>query len=62
MYRLAALITAEINHGAGDELGMTMPDGGLPDFDVLDKLPPMMTKKILEQCFLYAHTNDDFKT
>ena len=61
MYRLAALITAEINHGAGDELGMTMPDGGLPDFNVLDKLPPMMTKRVLEQCFLYAHTNDDFK-
>jgi glycine cleavage system H protein len=62
MYRLAALITAQISHGAGDELGMTLPDGGLPDFGALDKLPPVMTKRILEQCFLYAHTNDEFKT
>jgi len=40
---------------------MTLPDGGLPDFDILNKLPPDITKKVLEQCFLYSHTNDKFK-
>jgi glycine cleavage system H protein len=62
MYRLAALINAELNHGADEELGMTMPDGGLPDFDILDKLPRATTKKVMEQCFLYCHTNDKCKS
>ena len=60
MYRLAALISAELNHGA-DNLGMTLPDGGLPDFNILNELPPDITKKVLEQCFLYCHTKDKFK-
>ena len=60
MHRLAALISSELNQGA-DDLGMTLPDGGLPDFNILDKLPQAITKRILEQCFLYQHTNDKFK-
>jgi glycine cleavage system H protein len=60
MYRLIALISAELNHGA-DDLGMTLPDGGLPDFDIMDQLPQATTKRVLEQCFLYQHTNDKFK-
>ena len=60
MYRLAALISAELNQGA-DDLGMTMPDGGLPDFDIMDKLPQAITKKVMEQCFLYSPTNDKCK-
>jgi glycine cleavage system H protein len=60
MHRLATLISAELNHGA-DDLGMTMPDGGLPDFDILDKLPQAITKKVMEQCFLYCPTNDKCK-
>ena len=61
MYRLAALISAELNHGADEELGMTMPDGGLPDFDIMAQLPQAITKKVMEQCFLYCHTNDKYK-
>jgi len=61
MFRLAALITSELNNRAGRKLSMRLPDGSLPDFDVLDELPPYITKKILEQYFLYCHTNDRFK-
>ena len=61
MYRFAALITSELNNKVDEELGITMPDGGLPDFDILKELPPGITKKVLEQCFLYCHTNDKFK-
>ena len=61
MYRLAALITSEINRKVNRQLGMTMPDGGLPDFDILKELPASITKRIMEQCFLYCHTNDKFK-
>lgn len=61
MYRLAALITAEINRKVDKQLGMTLPDGGLPDFDILKELPINITKKVMEQFFLYCHTNDNFK-
>jgi glycine cleavage system H protein len=61
MYRLAALITAEINRKVDKQLGMTLPDGGLPDFDILEELPLNITKRVMEQCFLYCHTNDKFK-
>jgi glycine cleavage system H protein len=61
MYRLAALITSEINSRVDEQLGMTLPDGGLPDFTILKELPPSITKKVVEQCFLYCHTNDKFK-
>jgi glycine cleavage system H lipoate-binding protein len=61
MYRLAALITAELNRKVDKQLGMTLPDGGLPDFDILKELPPGITKRVLEQCFLYCHTNDKYK-
>ncbi len=61
MFRLAALITSELNNGAGRKTGMRLPDGSLPDFDVLNELSPCITRKILEQCFLYCHTNDRFK-
>ena len=61
MYRFAALINTELNNGADDELGMTMPDGGMPDFNILDKLPPAVTRRIMEQSFLYCHTNDQFR-
>ena len=62
MFRLTALITSELNKKDDEQLGMTMPDGGLPDFDILNELPPEITKKVLEQCFLYCHTNDKFKS
>jgi glycine cleavage system H protein len=61
MHRLAALINSEFNTSGDEQLGMTLPDGGLPDFEILNKLPPSMTKNVLEQCFLYCHTNDKFK-
>ena len=61
MYRLAALITSEINRKVDKQLGMTLPDGGLPDFDMLNDLPQSITKKVMEQFFLYSHTNDKFK-
>lgn len=61
MYRLAALITSEINRNVDKQLGMTLPDGGLPDFDMLNELPQSITKRVMEQCFLYCHTNDKFK-
>ena len=61
MYRLAALITSELNNRMDNKLGMTLPDGGLPDFDILEELPPSIIKRVLEQCFLYCHTNDKFK-
>jgi glycine cleavage system H protein len=61
MYRLAALITTEMNLKMDNQLGMTMQDGGLPDFDMLNELPPSLAKKVMEQCFLYCHTNDKFK-
>ena len=61
MFRLAALITSELNNRVGRKSGMRLPDGSLPDFDVLNELPPCITKKILEQYFLYCHTNDRFK-
>jgi glycine cleavage system H lipoate-binding protein len=61
MFRLAALISSQLNTHSDDELFMTLPDGGLPDFDILNKLPPEITRKVLEQCFLYSYTNDKFK-
>ena len=61
MYRLAALITSELNSKGNEQLGMTLPDGGLPDFDILSELPPSITLKVMEQSFLYCHTNDTFK-
>jgi glycine cleavage system H lipoate-binding protein len=61
MYRLAALITSEINKKVNEKIGMTLPDGGLPDFDILNELPQSITKKVIEQCFLYCHTSDKFK-
>ena len=61
MFRLAALVTSELNSGSGEQLGLTLPDGGLPDFDILNKLPPNITKRVLEQCFLYCHTNEKVK-
>jgi glycine cleavage system H protein len=61
MFRLAALITSELNSRVDNKIGVTLPDGGLPDFDILNKLPPSIIKRVLEQCFLYCHTNDKFK-
>lgn len=61
MYRLAALITTEINRKVDKQLGITLPDGGLPDFDMLNELPQSITKRVMEQCFLYCHTHDTFK-
>ena len=61
MHRLAALITSELNSAVDEQLGVTLPDGGLPDFDLLNKLPPGITKRVVEQSFLYCHTNDKFK-
>jgi glycine cleavage system H protein len=61
MYRLAALITSEINQKVDKQLGMTLPDGGLPDFEMLSELPQSIRKRVIEQCFLYCHTNDKFK-
>ncbi|MEK6198554.1 MAG: glycine cleavage system protein H [Desulfobacterales bacterium] len=61
MYRLAALITSELNSRMDEKLGMTLPDGGLPDFAMLNELPPSITKRVLEQFFLYSHTKDKFK-
>jgi glycine cleavage system H protein len=60
-FKLAALITSELNNRMGKKLGMTLHNGSLPDFDMLNKLPPSITKKVLEQFFLYCHTNDKFK-
>lgn len=60
MYRLAALITAEINRNMDKQLSMTSPYGDLPDFDVLNELPSNITKRVMEQCFLYCHTDDRF--
>lgn len=62
IFRLAALISTELNRTSNDELGMSLPDGGLPDIEMLHQLPHSLKKKILEQCFLYAHTNDNFKS
>jgi len=61
MFRLAALITSEINRKVDEQLGMTLPDGGLPDFDILNELPSSLIKRVMEQCFLYCHTNDKFQ-
>jgi glycine cleavage system H protein len=61
MYRFSALINSELNNKVDGQLGITMPDGGLLDFDILEQLPTGVTKKVLEQCFLYCHTNDKFK-
>jgi glycine cleavage system H protein len=61
MYRLAALITSEINSKVDEKMGMTLPDGGVPDFDVLNELPQSITKKVMEQCFLYSYTTDKVK-
>jgi glycine cleavage system H protein len=61
MYRLTALINSGLNHGTNGELGITLPDGGLPDFGILENLPPDITRRVLEQCFLYCYTNDKFK-
>lgn len=61
MHRLATLISAELNHDTDDELGITLPDGGLPDFDILDELPQEITKRVLEQCFHHCPRNDKFK-
>jgi len=60
MFRLAALITSELNNRTDEQLGMTLPDGGLPDVDILNELPPSIAKRVVEQCFLYCHTNDKF--
>ncbi|MDX2433927.1 MAG: glycine cleavage system protein H [Desulfobacterales bacterium] len=60
-FRLAALIISELNNRMGDKSGMTLHNGRLPDFDMLNELPSSITKKVLEQCFLYCHTNDKFK-
>jgi len=54
MYRLAALITSELNKNMDEKLGVTMPDGGMPDFDLLNKLPPSILKKVVQQCFFYS--------
>jgi hypothetical protein len=61
IFRFAALITSELNTSADEQLGLTLPDGGLPDFEILDKLPPNIRKRVLEQCFHYCHTHDTFK-
>jgi glycine cleavage system H protein len=61
MFRLAALVTSELNSEPDEQLGMTLPDGGLPDFEILDKLPPNITKRVLEQCFLYGQIRDKLK-
>jgi len=62
IFRFAALVSAETNSYASKELGMTLPDGGLPDFEILNDLHQSIKKRVLEQCFLYAHTHDTFKT
>jgi len=61
MFRLAALISSQLHKSEDDQLFMTLPDGGLPDFAILDKLPPNITKSVLEKCFLYTNTNDKSK-
>ncbi len=58
MYRLAALITSEINSKVDKQLGMTMHDGGLPDFEMLHNLPPSITKRVVSQCFCYGHASE----
>ena len=57
MYWLAELIHSEVNRQVktDDQLGMTLPDGGLPDFNVLNDLPAPIIKGVIEQCFLYCH-------
>ncbi|KPK00718.1 MAG: hypothetical protein AMJ60_00240 [Desulfobacterales bacterium SG8_35] len=61
MFRLAALVTSELNSEPDEQLGMTLPDGGLPDFEILNRLPSTITKRVVEQCFLYSQTNEKLK-
>ena len=61
MFKLAALITSVLNSKGGRKYNMTLPDGSLPDFDILNNLPRSLTKRVVEQCFLYCHTDDKFK-
>ena len=50
--RVAELVALELNRGADEHLGITMPDGGLPDLEVMNELSPDIKKKILGYCFL----------
>lgn len=61
IFKLAALITSELNSKGGEKLSMRLPDGSLPGFELLDRLPPSFATRVMEQCFLYCHTNDKFK-
>ena len=55
--RLAELITLELNRGADEHLGMTMPDGGLPDLERINEVPSDIKKKIFEHCFLTCRSD-----
>ena len=61
MFRLAALITSEVNSRFNRKLSMTLPGGSLPGIELLNELPPCITRRVLEQFFLYCHTSDRFK-
>ena len=52
--RLRHLLAAACREDAAPEVGMTLPDGGMPDFAVMDYLPPPVVKKILSQFFLFC--------
>ena len=56
LHRLTELIASELNSGSDKQLGITMPDGGMPDLDILGKLPVTIKKKILEYCFSGGHS------
>ena len=57
VHRLADLISSELAGGSDRQLGMTMPDGGMPDLDALGKLPAAIKKKVLQYCFFKGHSD-----
>jgi glycine cleavage system H lipoate-binding protein len=50
--RLATLVASQLRGDGDEHLGITMPDGGSPDLEVIHDLPPDLKKTIFEHCFL----------
>jgi glycine cleavage system H lipoate-binding protein len=50
--RLATLVASKLRGDGDEHLGITMPDGGVPDLEIISDLPQELKKKIFEHCFL----------
>jgi len=59
--RLAELVAVELARGTDEHLGMTMPDGGLPDLEAMSELAPDIRTKIFNHCFFNCRNDSKQK-